>query len=169
MRTTDFCFPLPDYEYPCLVSYRHLFEAYASPLANGLAPMDQETGGPGVSRRRIRFGRLLRVGARRNSSGAPVGAVPLAPLSLPGILLRAFAWGTLPSCQDRFLRLSVKMKRTLRPKGPSIVRGHPRSCVDRCRSRSRSRAASVMIRPSVPFHLRLRGHRFREHPKLPVA
>jgi len=38
MRTTDFCFPLPDYEYPCLVSYRHLFEAYASPLADGLAP-----------------------------------------------------------------------------------------------------------------------------------
>jgi hypothetical protein len=39
MRTTDFCFPLPDYEYPCFVSYRHLFEAYASPLADGLAPM----------------------------------------------------------------------------------------------------------------------------------
>jgi len=38
MRTTDFCFPLPDYEYPRLVSYRHLFEAYASPLADGHAP-----------------------------------------------------------------------------------------------------------------------------------
>jgi len=38
MRTTDFCFPVPDYEHPCLVSYRHLFEAYASPLAVGLAP-----------------------------------------------------------------------------------------------------------------------------------
>jgi len=38
MRTTDFCFPLPDYEHPRLVSYRHLFEAYASPLADGLAP-----------------------------------------------------------------------------------------------------------------------------------
>jgi len=38
MRTTDFCFPLPDYEYPRLVSYRHLFETYASPLADGLAP-----------------------------------------------------------------------------------------------------------------------------------
>jgi len=37
MRTTDFCFPLPDYEYPRLVSYRHLFEAYASPLADELA------------------------------------------------------------------------------------------------------------------------------------
>jgi len=38
MRTTDFCFPLPDYEYPCFVSYRHLFEAHASPLADRLAP-----------------------------------------------------------------------------------------------------------------------------------
>jgi len=38
MRTIDFCFPLPDYEYPRLVSYRHLFEACASPLADGLAP-----------------------------------------------------------------------------------------------------------------------------------
>jgi hypothetical protein len=38
MRTTDFCFPLPEYEYPCFVSYRHLFEAHASPLVDGLAP-----------------------------------------------------------------------------------------------------------------------------------
>jgi hypothetical protein len=38
MRTTDFCFPQHDYEHPRLVRYRHLFEAYASPLAPGLAP-----------------------------------------------------------------------------------------------------------------------------------
>jgi hypothetical protein len=38
MRTTDFCFPLLDYEYPRLVSYRLLFEAFASPLTLGLAP-----------------------------------------------------------------------------------------------------------------------------------
>jgi len=38
MRTTDFCFPLPDYEHPCLVCYRHLFETYASPFADRLAP-----------------------------------------------------------------------------------------------------------------------------------
>jgi hypothetical protein len=38
MRTTDFCFPLPEYEYPRLVSYRHLFEACASPVTCGLAP-----------------------------------------------------------------------------------------------------------------------------------
>jgi hypothetical protein len=39
MRTTDFCFLLPDHEHPRLVSYRHLFETYASPLADGLAPV----------------------------------------------------------------------------------------------------------------------------------
>jgi len=33
---------------------RHLFEARASPLRSGLAPRVKETGGPGVSRRRIR-------------------------------------------------------------------------------------------------------------------
>jgi len=39
MRTTDFCFPLPDItEYPRLVSYRLLFEAFASPLTPGLRP-----------------------------------------------------------------------------------------------------------------------------------
>jgi len=38
MHPTDFCFPLPKYEYPRLVRYRHLFETYASPLAVGLAP-----------------------------------------------------------------------------------------------------------------------------------
>jgi len=37
MYTTDFCFPLPDYEHPRLVSYRHLFEARASPLIDELA------------------------------------------------------------------------------------------------------------------------------------
>jgi len=73
MRSTDFCFSLPDYEYPCFVSYRLLFEAHASPLADGLAPAKllaqptNETGGPGVSRRRIRFGRL-RSGWRTGSS-----------------------------------------------------------------------------------------------------
>jgi len=60
MRTTDFCFPLLDYEHPRLVSYRHLFEAYASPLAGGLAPTtrrpvdlafhDAESASAGLSR-----------------------------------------------------------------------------------------------------------------------
>jgi len=37
MRTDDFCFPLTDFEYPRLVSYRHLSETCVSPLAEGLA------------------------------------------------------------------------------------------------------------------------------------
>jgi hypothetical protein len=54
-----------DYEHPRIVSYRHLFEACASPFAAELALGDKETGGPGVSRRPVRFGKLVRVGARR--------------------------------------------------------------------------------------------------------
>jgi len=42
---------------------------------------DQETGGPGVSRRPIRFGGPLRVGAGRSSSSHFRPAVPLTPLS----------------------------------------------------------------------------------------
>jgi hypothetical protein len=56
MRTTDFCFPLPDYEYPCLVSSRYLFEACASPLANELAPVTRRPVDLAISRRQIRFG-----------------------------------------------------------------------------------------------------------------
>jgi len=84
MRTIDFCFPLPDYEHPCLVSYRHLSEACASPLADGLAPVtrrpvdlavhDAESasvGCPGLTRDVF-------------TSRAPDRAEPLAPPSLPG-------------------------------------------------------------------------------------
>jgi len=91
MRTTDFCFPLPDYEYPRLVSYRRLFEACASPLANGLAPATRRpvdlafhdagpasVGPPGLARSIL----TLR---------DPDRAEPLTPQSLPGVPLRAFA------------------------------------------------------------------------------
>jgi len=56
MRTTDFCFPLPDYEYPRLVSSRYLFEACASPLANELALVTRRPVDLAVSRCQIRFG-----------------------------------------------------------------------------------------------------------------
>lgn len=91
MRTTDFCFPLPDYEHPRLVSYRHLFEAYASPLADGLAPAtrrpvnlafhDAEFASVGF------FGLALGIVGPRASDRA----VPLTPLSLAGFPLRALA------------------------------------------------------------------------------
>jgi len=81
----------------------------------------------------------LWVGARHDSAGAPDRAVPLTPLSLPVLLLRAFAWRSPTGRQDRFLRLSVKMRRSRRPEVPSIARGHSRTCVNRCQSRARSR------------------------------
>jgi hypothetical protein len=160
MRTTDFCFSLPDYEYPCFVSYRLLFEAHASPLADGLAPAmllaqpTNETGGPGVSRRRIRFG-TLRVGWRAEScSDAPFRAVPLTPLSLPDLRLRRFRVGPC-------FRLPRRLPSPLREEETSstargafhrqVLEGCPssasgiaaggasRACVNRCQSRSRSR------------------------------
>jgi len=109
MRTTDFCFPLPDYEYPCFVSYRLLFEAHASPLGDGLAPakllaqLDHETGGPGVSRRRIRFGRPRSGWRAECSSDAPFRAVPLTPLSLPVLGPSAFARAMLPAAKTASL------------------------------------------------------------------
>jgi hypothetical protein len=91
MRTIDFCFPLPDYEHPCLVSYRHLFEACASPVAHGLAPTtrrpvnlafhDAESASAGS------FGFARNVVTLR----APNRAVPLTPPSLPSFLSRALA------------------------------------------------------------------------------
>jgi len=67
---------------------QHLFEACASPLRPGLPTRMTETGGPGVSRRPIRFGGRPRVGARRSSSvhsrchrtsDTPVAARPCRP------------------------------------------------------------------------------------------
>jgi len=121
MRTTDFCFSLPDYEYPCFVSYRHLFEAYASPLANGLASTTRRPVNLAFHDAESASAGFFRVGARHDSSGAPVGAVPLTPLSLPILRLRAFAWRHRPGCRGRFLRLSVKRRRALQPEVTSIV------------------------------------------------
>jgi hypothetical protein len=43
------------------------------------------------------------------------------------------------------------MRHSLRPEVPSIVRGHPRTCVNRCRSRSRSRVFPRRSGPRRPF------------------
>jgi len=84
MRTTDFCFPLPDYEHPRLVRYRRLFEALASLLAPGLAP---ETKRP--MDLAFHDARLASVGSPGFARGivlprAPVRAVPLTPCRAPG-------------------------------------------------------------------------------------
>jgi hypothetical protein len=131
MRTTDFCFPLPDYEHPCLVSYRLLSEACASPLTRRACTRDQETGEPGVSRRPVRFGGPFRVDTRSHSSARfrldRTSGTSVAP-ERPA---RAFAWAIFPSRQGRFPRPSVKMGWVPRPEMPSLVWEHPRARVDR--------------------------------------
>jgi hypothetical protein len=91
MRTTDFCFPLPDYEHPRLMSYRHLFEVYASPLADGLAPATRRPVDLAFHDAESASVGLVKVDARHHSAGAPDRAVPLTPLSLPVFLPDAFA------------------------------------------------------------------------------
>jgi len=86
MRTTDFCFPLPDYEHPRFVRYRHLFEAYASPLADRLAPATRRPVDLAFHDAQSASAGFFEVGARHVSAGAPDRAIPLTPLSLPVIL-----------------------------------------------------------------------------------
>jgi hypothetical protein len=171
MRTTDFCFPLPDYEYPCFVSYRHLFEAHASPLADGLAPTRCLRNRP-RDRWTWRFTtpnplRQAAPGWRAEcSSDAPVRAVPLTPLSLP--LLWLHAPRVEPSSRlPRPLPSPLREEETIstargvfRRRGPrvapqvslALLQGDtPRACVDWCRSRSRSRDAFAMTRPLGAF------------------
>jgi hypothetical protein len=157
MRTTDFCFPLPDHEHPCLVSYRHLFEACASPLADGLAPAtrrpvdlafhDAESASvdsPGFTRSLLRL-------------RAPDRAVPLTPPSLPGFPPRAFARNALPG-SPRPLRSSLREDETTpttrgafhRRGTPTPTRGSlPGSCAVTCASATSSALG-------VPSHAALR-------------
>jgi hypothetical protein len=55
----------------------------------------------------------------------------------------------------------VKRRRFPRPEVPFIARGHPRACVDRCRSRVRSRDVSATVRPSAPFRSQFSVYRSR--------
>jgi len=67
--------------------------------------------------------------------GASDRAVPLTPLSLPDHCRRAVARRDSSGCQGRFLRPSVKMRRSVRPEMPSTAGGHPRTRVSRFRFR----------------------------------
>jgi len=69
------------------------------------------------------------------SPGASDRAVPLTPLSLPDHCRRAVARRASSGCQGRFLRPSVKMRRSVRPEMPSTAGGHPRTRVSRFRFR----------------------------------
>jgi len=64
MRSTDFCFPLPFNEHPRLVELPASFRGLRLALDPRLCGRSQETGGLGVSRRHVRFGGFVRVGAR---------------------------------------------------------------------------------------------------------
>lgn len=92
---TDFCFPLLSaYEHSRLVRSRLLFETRASPLGWWACTHDQKTGGPGVSRRPIRFGEPSRIHAEAFvflalPSGCTSDTLVASPVGAD-----AFAWTT---------------------------------------------------------------------------
>jgi len=128
-----------DYEYPYLVSYRHLFEACASPLADEHALATRRPVNLAFHDARFASAGFVGLPLGLFLRALPKRAVPLTPPSLPTLPFPAFAEAFNPDRQGRFYRHSVKMRRFSRPEVPSIVRGHSRACVNRCRSRLRSR------------------------------
>jgi len=72
MRTTDFCFPLPRLRVPVPCVLPASLRGLRLALGRRACTRDQETGGPGVSRRPIRFGGLRRVDARFVSPALPI-------------------------------------------------------------------------------------------------
>jgi hypothetical protein len=169
MRTTDFCFPLPDYEHPRLVSYRHLFEAYASPLADGLAPATRRPVDLAFHDAESASAGFVKVGARHDSSGAPDRAVPLTPPSLPVVLLRAFARG-LSSGLPRPLPSSLREDETLSTtRGAFRLWGTPTRMRESAPISFAVTCVSTKIRPSAPFHPRLPEPRSRAARRLPQA
>jgi len=161
MRTTDFCFPLLRLRAPAPRQLPASLRDLRLALGARACTRDQETGGPGVSRRPIRFGGPARVGndgvnssvcARSNrTSDTPVAPAPPR---------RTFVRRLGPGRRGRARRSSVKIERAPRPRVPSIDEGHSRACANRCRSRKRSRDASASIRPSAPFRPQLLAPRF---------
>jgi len=88
MRSTDFCFPMLRLRTPVpRVAPGSSPRLAPRPFARGLAPWMTETGGPGVSRRPIRFGGSFGVGARRASSACSrsdrTSGIPVAAPSDP--------------------------------------------------------------------------------------
>jgi len=161
MRTTDFCFPLLRLRAPAPRQLPASLRDLRLALGARACTRDQETGGPGVSRRPIRFGGPARVGndgvnssvcARSNrTSDTPVAPAPPR---------RTFVRRLGPGRRGRARRSSVKIERAPRPRVPSIDEGHSRACANRCRPRKRSRDASASIRPSAPFRPQLLAPRF---------
>jgi len=106
MRSTDFCFPLFS-----TTSTRATFVPSISsrlaprPFAAGLVPWMMETGGPGGSRRPIRFGGWPPVGARRSSSACSRNhRTSDTPVADPWLPLRLREVRRPPSPPDRALQ-----------------------------------------------------------------
>jgi hypothetical protein len=122
------------------------------PFERRLAPSPTEAGGPGVSRRPIRFDGWFRVGARRFLPRAPRATGSLAPLSPSrGAVSLVARRHSVRVGRDRTRRRSVKEPPTRRSEAPSIA-GFPRACAGRTHSRERSREASVSRRVPVSLH-----------------
>jgi hypothetical protein len=106
MRTIDFCFPLPKLRAPAPRELPASLRDLRLALGRRACTRDQETGEFGVSRRRIRFGRLGLGWRAAYCSGAPDRAVPLTPLSLPNLttkpsrVLQSFRFAEVASCVD---------------------------------------------------------------------
>jgi len=180
MRTTDFCFPLLRLRAPALRQLPASLRGLRLALDTRACTHGQETGGPGVSRRPIRFGVPVRVGGLRHvSPSAPERAMPLTPLSRPSLRAALSHERFGSGCQGRASRPSVKIERALRPRVPSIDRGHSRSCANRRRSRVRSRerfrfdpALGVLspVAPRVPLLALTRSYSgLGPRPRSPLA
>jgi len=123
-----------------------------APSREGLAPSPTEAGGPGVSRRPIRFDGRLRVGARRFLPRTPSATESLAPLSPShGAVSLVARRHSDRVGRDRARRRSVKEPPTRRSEAPFIA-GFPRACAGRTQSRKRSREVSVSRRVPVSIH-----------------
>lgn len=133
-------FPLLNDEYPRLTCYRHLFEAYASPLTRGPASAARRPVNPAFHDARFASADLLGLAhelcfARSSQSGraSDASVAPLAPSA------RSSRAALTLGRQDCFLRLSVKIKRCPQSEAPSFAGEHPRACASCLRSEPRPR------------------------------
>jgi hypothetical protein len=116
MRTTDFCFLLPEYEHPRLVSYRHLFETRASPMVSGLVPATKRP--VNLAFHDAEFASVSFFGLARGTflPGASDRAEPLTPLSLPGSCVPLARHTRNQVAKAASIASPVKVRRSLRPR-----------------------------------------------------
>jgi hypothetical protein len=151
------------------VRYRLLFETCASPLNPELAPVTKRPVGLAYSRCPTRFGGLASVCARRLLFFRAARPSHTSDTPVAFGIIRGFSTPSSPDRQGRSHRPSVKIGQRSQPRMPSIDEGHSRACVNRCRSRVRSRDASATVRPSAPFYPPLPARRFRVRSRFRLA